>query len=472
MYLDTLRICLIAGLVVLFFSCTDEVKSPVNTKETSIRFEKITYYKTPIAKNDSSPYKSRLTYFFDNGLPHRWMELDSAGKTQIDYIYEYDSLWQETGASYIEPGEINYSGEIITYKNDSTKVTEWPDSTGTVFYTMIDDLNKKGKSYRATFIGDTIHGYDSTFYTARGFEKRIFFTNNKGKVLNDRSFEYDSINTKGDWIFRNKIMNDTVVELQYRELHYDEQFIGNEGLYYEGQISLASADENVISFSENEEIVFFTRSIDWQHQKGYLATKEEGIYTVPQVVPGLDSIYNGAISPKGDQIIYCTRDEDAQEIWLIKKENGTWLPPTNLTATSGIEGGYFQWYSDSELYMYIDANEGDVVRVLLQNELLKITDTLSGINTNEGTEFSPFVLPQKKFLLFTRYLEGDPSQQGIFLSQNTGTEADPNWAVPKKIETLPYGWSPYIINNDQLLIYTDGEDFYGVPIDTMGLDKI
>jgi len=46
----------------------------------------------------------------------------------------------------------------------------------------------------------------------------------------------------------------------------------------------------------------------------------------------------------------------------------------------------------------------------------------------------------------------------------------PNWSNPKKLSMLPYGWSPYIINDGTQFIYTDGEDIYSIPIADLKLD--
>jgi hypothetical protein len=456
-------------IFVLLNSCESKEFNDEVTLENILRFEKISYFRYQVNEMETLPFQYRLTYYFDNGLPHRWMQLDSTGSTQIDYIYEYDSLWKETGAKYLEPGETSYSKEIITFKNDSTKITEWPDSTGTVFYTMIDNLNKAGKTYRATFIGKTTDGVDSTFYTKEGFEKRIFFTNNKGKIFNDRSYIYDSINRLGDWIVRKKIMNDTVREIQLRELSYSGDFNSKEGIFFEGIISSFTEDENVISFSANEDFLFFTRTSDWLHQTGYISKKENGIYMLPEPVPGMDSIYNGAISPQGDRILYSTRIDDKNEIWLQEKIDNKWQTPVNLTVTSDLEGGYFHWLSDDEIYFYIPANNGDIVQGQLKDNVLSIIDSISVLNTSEGTEFSPFMDRQKRFLIFTRYLNGETPEQGFFISHNTGTKEQPIWAQATKIEGLPYGWSANILDSSKVLIYSNGEDIFSSSLDSLAI---
>jgi len=456
------------GLVLLVCSCSKN-RSESLINDDVIHFEKINYYKNPFNDTSQLAFKSRLEYYFKSGKPHRWIELDSNTKIQTDYVYRFNSIGKHIGAYYTEDGSTEYSEELVRFENDSTQITEWIDSIRTVYYTMIDNLNSKGKTYRATFIGDTTHGYDSTFYTKEGFEKRIFFTNVKGKVYNDRYFEYDSINEYGDWTYRRKIMNDSVVEYHKREVYYDSNFTSETGQFYQSVISSHSWDENVFSFTEDEAIVFFTRTKDWDNQFAYLSESEDGLFTLPKRMTSLDTIYNGAISPDGRKILYTTKNEDQETTWLIEDENGEWSNRVNLTETSGIQAGYFNWLNNEDIFFYVPDNNGDIVEGKLKGDKLMITNALEMLNTKEATEFSPFVDRQKKFIIFTRYLEGDVSQQGFFISHNENTFDNPKWTSPKKIKKLPYGWSAYITKDYSRFLYSDGIDIRSVALDTLDL---
>ncbi len=454
-------------LICFTFSCQKENQN--KNLSPTLSFEKINYYKYPVSHN-AKPFQYRLTYYYEDGVPHRWMELDSFGQIITDYIYEYDSNWIQTGARYREESAIEFSIEKVRFENDSTKVTEWIDSTGTAYYRMKDNLNKDKKTYRAAFIGDKLHGYDSTFYTKEGFEKRIFFTNTKGKMFNDRIFDYDSLNRNGDWIERKKIMKDTIREIHKREVYYDDNYVSNNGKFYEGIASTGELSENVINFSADESVMFLTRTSDWTDQLAYIAYSKNGLFTETTRFEELDTVYNGAISPNGDKILYSVRKENNEEIWLISKENSQWSNKTNLTEESNIEGGYFYWFSDKEIYFYQSKNNGDIVIGEINNGKLSITDSLNILNTKAGTEFSPFVDKEKRFIIYSRYEEGNVLNQGFFVSYNQGNFNNPNWSNPKKLSMLPYGWSPYIINDGTQFIYTDGEDIYSIPIADLKLD--
>ena len=114
-----LILCMMLGFS---YSCQKE-EAPSTPQQ--LTFEKINYYAFPKG-SDAVPFQYRLTYYYDNGLPHRWLETDSLGRVMTDYIYEYDANWLHVGARYREEGESEFSIERVHYSNDSTKVTEWP----------------------------------------------------------------------------------------------------------------------------------------------------------------------------------------------------------------------------------------------------------------------------------------------------------------------------------------------------------
>ena len=462
----TKKLIALALWALFIFACTEE-QQPV--EETSVmRFEIINYYKYP-ADTASKPFRYKATYYFDNGLPHRWIDLDSKGEAFTDYIYEYDSQWKHIGARYNEGNEEVYALEKVSFENDSTQITEWLNSEGKVYYTMTDNLNKAGKTYRATFEGDQVHGYDSTMYTPEGFVERIFFTNIKGKVFNDRSFTYDSVNAMGDWLVRKKIMGDTIRELQIREVYYNNSFATYEGLFYPGVLSMGEFAENTFSFTRDESQIFQTRTSDWDNQLGYISTNKNGLFTPSESIQELDTLYNGAISPDGNMIIYTKKEGDEELLMLLKKKNNSWSEKVNLTETSNLQAGYFYWYSKTELYFYTPNNKGDIAAGSLENDKLLVTDSLKPLNTNEGTEFSPFVDKEKRFIIFTRYTEGDPAQQGFFISYNTGDFDSPKWGVPEKLSSLPYGWNAYISDISNQFLFTNGDDIMSVPLDSLNL---
>ncbi len=232
---------------------------------------------------------------------------------------------------------------------------------------------------------------------------------------------------------------------------------------YPGLISTEKADENVLSFNAAEDLLFFTRGTDWIKQLPFVSKKEDGQFTQPQQIEIMDTIYNGAISPSGTKIIYCKRLEEETQIWLIENTNGVWINAQNLTEGSGISGGYFNWLDENEIYFYVDENEGDIVKGVLKDGKLEITEKLDVFNTPKGTEFSPFVDPQKRYFIFTRYLEGDKDQQGFFISLNLGNSENPIWETPRKIENLPYGWGAFVSKNGKQFFFSDGVDLFEIP---------
>lgn len=452
-------------LIFLCIACQKEKPVP---KKTPIAFTKISTYKA-VNTTPNLPIAYRLEYFFENGKPHRWIALDADKKVTTEYIYVYDDTWKHTGAKYREEGEPTYNIEKVRFENDSTQVTEWLDSLGKVYYTMTDFLNKEGKTVRAEFKGDKIHGYDTTLYTNEGFPKRILFTNNKGKVFNDRSFVYDSVNAQNDWIARKKIVEDTISEFQIREVSYDQNFTSANHIFYEGILSTGEWSESTFSFTEDEDTFFVSRTTGWQHQFGTIHSKQNGLFATAARIPVLDTIYNGAISPSGTKIIYSKKEKIGEQIYFIEKQQGTWSEPINLTATSYIQGGYFYWLNENDLFFYVAVQNGNIVQGKLIDQEITIVDTLDNLNTVEGTEFSPYVDKQKRFIIFTRFVASNVSQQGFFISYNTGSFEKPIWGNPQKITTLPYGWNAYFINKGSQFLYSDGQNINSVPANILNI---
>lgn len=457
------------SLLLFAVLCVSAGCKPPSPIAPTHKVEKISYFKFQQGKQSAEPYKYRFTYFFDNGLPHRWLELDSLGKVQIDYIYAYDEQFNMTQASYREPGEEDYSIERFVPNQDSSQVTvEWLDSAGNVYYKMVEELNASGQVYKAAFIGDKLHGYDTTYYNEYDLPSRIYFTNTQGKILNDRSFEYDSINPEGAWIARRLLRADTIQEVQKKALGWKAVFNTASPKFYEGVISTAELGENVMSMNRNEDLLFFTAGNDWINQQGYLAQKQGGIFTLPQQISFAESLYNGALSPAGDQILYCVRGEEKTEIFLSKRKFDAWSEPINLSATSGLYGGYFSWLTEDEIYFYQNKNGGDIYKARLTEKELVDVEAIAEINT-PANEFSPFIDPAENFIIFTRYDEHDPEQRGFFISRKQDQQTKGKWSTAEKIRALSYGWGAFISRDKETFFYTNGEDILSLPTAHLGI---
>jgi hypothetical protein len=250
-----------------------------------------------------------------------------------------------------------------------------------------------------------------------------------------------------------------------------EKTRGEATIFLPGLISSTDQDENYLSFDATGETLFFTRGAEWAKQIPYVASGQNGNWATPERITIMDTIYNGSISPSGNQIIYSIRRNDINksEVWLLKKRRGRWADARNLSFQSGIEGGYFQWYSESEIYMYEPANEGDLIQVKWENDRLSLVEKLDQFNTKTGCEFSPFMGPEKRFFMFTRYVEGDSSQQGVFISYNKGNEQDPVWGEEERIVGLPYVWGTRFSTDLKQFFYTDGVDIFVLLTSSLGI---
>lgn len=410
------------------------------------------------------PYKIRYTYFSAKDQPHRWIEVDSAGGLLLDYIYEYDETGRAVSARAKEKGEDDYAMERFRYEGDSLKTTEWLDSTGQVYYKMVDYLDEEGRSYRASFgLGNKVQGYDTTYYTPEGFLQKKFFTNRRGEVFNDQTFTYPEINAQGAWVKRKKYVGDSLVEVKIKNLNYEAYAV--DGTFYPGLLSKKPGSESSPSVTRDQQLLFFTRTQTWDQQTPYLSRQVAGIFEEPSQLKALGQIYNGAISPSGQQIIYCVQTDTLPNIWLTKKKGDTWEKGLNLSAVSGIYGGYFHWIDEEQLLFYTLDHQGDLRKGRIRDNRLEITDSLATLNTTAATEFSPFLSRDETYLIFTRYEEKNPDQQGFFISRNPSGKNGWQWTTPEKIPELEYGWGACVLEESEQFLYTDGDDLKVVPLE-------
>ena len=274
-------------LITGVFACSDGSDNSISPPSPIILEDAIFKYRDD---GTDRPYGMRLGYYYDNGKEFRWMDIDREQNLETDYIAQYDSNWIQTGALYTEPGDDQYYKEIVSWPNDSTKVTEWVDSAGAVYYTMTDYLNSDGKTKAAQFKGDEVHGYDTTEYNADGFVSRIFFTNSNGQVRNDRAYIYDSIDQFGNWAERRVIRSDTTYEMQRRTIRYQDSIYPFKVRFQLGIISLPWEEENCVSITDDTRKVFLTRAIDWDQQQPLLFTKHHGQYAIVDSLQQLGTI--------------------------------------------------------------------------------------------------------------------------------------------------------------------------------------
>ncbi|MEM9325867.1 MAG: hypothetical protein AAGA85_09430 [Bacteroidota bacterium] len=230
-------------------------------------------------------------------------------------------------------------------------------------------------------------------------------------------------------------------------------------------LPLSFSEISMISFTTDGKSAFLAGSDEWEKQLPYLLSMEDSI-TMMRIFE-LDTLYNGAISPSGNRIIFARRGGQYTELFLTQRLGDRWSQPTNLSTQSGISGGYFSWFDEQEVYFYIPDGKGDLVKGILQNNELNQIEPLQALNT-DAVEFSPYVDKDKRFILFTRYAGGDPSQQGIMISKNQGTAAQPQWGPPSKIKGLTYGWGA-CISGDRLY-YSDGKQILSVRTVELGID--
>ncbi|NNM24984.1 MAG: NAD(P)-binding protein [Phycisphaerales bacterium] len=227
-----------------------------------------------------------------------------------------------------------------------------------------------------------------------------------------------------------------------------------------GVIATKAAGESSPSFAPDGQTLVFTRyEDDWTNQTAHAATRRDGVWREPEALPFGEGVYNGAWSADGARYIFCRRDDDlgGGRVFLVDRDDGGWTEPVDLTAATGFTGSYFRLLADGTLYFHRD---GELLRAVLKNDGVHDEAPLDApINTPDGAEFAPWIDADERRLIFTRAVEADADQSGVFATHRE----ENGWAPPRRLP-IPYGWSVVLTPDGFDLVYVVDGDVCRVPL--------
>ncbi|MEM0938345.1 MAG: hypothetical protein AAGI25_01000 [Bacteroidota bacterium] len=88
-------------------------------------------------------------------------------------------------------------------------------------------------------------------------------------------------------------------------------------IFHPNKISTKEYSENTFSFTYDESSVFVSRTSGWEFQTGFISTRQNEMYSELIPVALLDSIYDRAINPLGNKIIFCSKINGKDAIYLV-----------------------------------------------------------------------------------------------------------------------------------------------------------
>lgn len=209
------------------------------------------------------------------------------------------------------------------------------------------------------------------------------------------------------------------------------------------------------SLTSDEKQCYLLLYTNWRYKTLYLSEKKSGIWTAPTPVTGMDSLYGAGVSPLGATLLFSKWNQGAFDLYRCEATDSGWTTPLPLK----IQGNYPSFVGEYEVWIHQPAaltGPHDLVRLHLSPDSAWLGAPLPPEINTQGDEFTACRSPLGDYILFTRFIEGVPEQQGLMLS--LALSADGNRFTPaRKLPNLPYGWCPHLSADGRYLWYTDGK---------------
>lgn len=161
---------------------------------------------------------------------------------------------------------------------------------------------------------------------------------------------------------------------------------------------------------------------------------ENGKWTEPAEVPFKSKYGTGdaAFSPDGNRLFFTSqesieggRKEPDENIWFVEREDGCWGKPRPLDLVVNAYPLHWQLSVAANGNLYFGARGDIYVAVPRDGEYTSVNEVSGSINT-EHYESTPFIAPDERYLIFSRY-GGDLHYADLFISY---MDQKGNWTKP------------------------------------------
>jgi hypothetical protein len=243
-------------------------------------------------------------------------------------------------------------------------------------------------------------------------------------------------------------------------------------VFQPGVISSAEYSEGSPGITADGQTMVFTRYKSYGKQVPYIATKTRDSWYVERW-PVIDTLYNLAISPDGDRIVYKVRREAAGEVsyatYQVDRSGEGWGRPRQLPGPLFANAGYFRIARDGTLYMYINNAAGNDKGIYLAEPdgtgSYQSPEWLSdAVSPHSSTTYTPIPNADETKLIVNRAGLAGKSEEllgprGLFLHQKHGDQ----WDAGVPVTGIPYTYYAMVTPDDHLIFVEDG-DLYQIPL--------
>ena len=228
------------------------------------------------------------------------------------------------------------------------------------------------------------------------------------------------------------------------------------------------------SFTSDGKTMVYVRYTDWMQKVPYIADWKEGKWESKQL-DFVNYVYNLAISPDGNRIIYKKYwPEDQDEIsktFVVDKQSGYWGNPKEVKTLYDMNAGYFNFTPDGTLWFFgRKPKTGVYVAKPDDNTIYSKPEWVSDdISPGKPTSFDVLMHPDKNKLIvtqdtFPKEMVESRGGNGVHYFE----KIDEKWTWVKRL-AVPYGWGASILP-DGRFVYVRNSDIYYVNLKDLEID--
>ncbi|NBC27368.1 MAG: hypothetical protein GVY08_10935 [Bacteroidetes bacterium] len=246
-----------------------------------------------------------------------------------------------------------------------------------------------------------------------------------------------------------------------------------------GVISLEGISEGSPDVTADGNTLVFTRYQSYGDKVPYIAERTESGWDVRQLT-FTDTLYNLAISPDGQRIVYKTRNRPSpgadrvnNAFRVDRNADGSWSDPVEMQPALK-NAGYFRIANDGTLYLFINASDGEP-RGIFTSELNSdgsYSDPVwlsDAVSPYPSVTYSPVINHDETKIIVNRAGLSEEEEQklgerGLYIHQKYGFQ----WDTGRRLN-LPYSWYAEVLP-DGRLIFVENGDLYEASLEELGIN--
>lgn len=408
---------------------------------------------------------SERTWFGADGRRLRLEVTDAQGAVTLLFIVRHDERGRESEAIYFE-SDPEPDREVFTYSDDGLrKTTTYYYDPGVAADRTESELDGRGREIRKQYFraDGSQYGEEDVLWNADGTQLGWDFRYLGRDGGASFRFSYEAIDPRGGWSRRIRSRDGVPdrVEVRTRVTTSIESITATPVPFAPDAVS-SGRSETSPSFSWDGTVMVFARyGDDWETKDPHIAYLEDGAWRVERLAD-IGPVYNLAISPDGQTVIYAIASVGARTLHRIRRTARGWSPPQDLTAAFGLVGAYPCLTDDGDLFLfsaegaagagiYAAARDGDGFA------------PPRPVFVRDDAPFDGYTADDGRSLLVTRCFDEaclSGPKNGIWeISLD-----DPDDPKERKLPNLPYAWGAQPVESLGLFVFTDGEDILAIPL--------